>query len=400
MNIPAASFALACCLAAVAAQETPPTPAPAPAPAPATAQADGFTEGFGRAATYRAALSGALEDAVAKAKGVGVARGAGVRSRLSVVAKGAGDAAADADAVEDRDWVQLQIAGFVQAYEVVKKSKQDDGNWEVTVRAKVAGAAVPGEALFVVELVDDDLRSWQLERFEEGAAAGPFAKVEGTYEAPTIRDNLRATGVVRFAAKAPASERDPASRQLVPSHRVTVRWQPMQFRSLVERPNAARPTSGPRPQYLTAASVRVQVQVVDVVQNVDLLDRPLTIALDVAPSTPVERLDALAVQLGDRAKAAVAETVFFALQPPVVLRKWVGDGGAWLVEAAMSRRVAQGYEQFVVGSAGSLGSPDWRQLGTAALVGGTDASCTFRLVGVDDPARVEPGVTEVRPAKQ
>ena len=60
---------------------------------------------------------------------------------------------------------------------------------------------------------------------------------------------------------------------------------------------------------------------------------------------------------------------------------------------AMSRRVAQGYEQFAVGSSGSLGSPDWRPLGSAQLVGGTDTSCTFRLVGIDDPgaaADVEP----------
>ena len=406
MNTPAAWFAFASSLAGLAAQQ--PAPAPAPAVAP---EADGWTEGFGRAPSYRSALAAALEDAVAKAKGVTVARGAGVRSRLAVVSSGKVELPEgwfDGEADLEREWVQQQIAGFVERYDVLAKGKADDGHWEVTVRAKVASAANAPE-LFVVDLADDDLRAWKLERFEEGAAGGPFATVDGTYEAPSIRENLRATGVVRVLASGSGvtvrdgsspQERDKAGRQLVASHRVAIDWQPMQFQSLVEKPNAARPTRGPRPQHLTSASVRVAVVVTDLVQNVDVLDRTLTVALDVPPETPVERLDALAVQLGDRAKATVAEAVFFALQPPVVLRKWAGDGGEWLVEAAISRRVAQGYDEFAVGSFGSLASPDWRPLGTATLVGGADASCTFRLRDVEDLARIEPGVTEVRPARK
>jgi hypothetical protein len=175
----------------------------------------------------------------------------------------------------------------------------------------------------------------------------------------------------------------------------------MQFQSLIEKPNIARPTSGPRPQYLTAGSVRVSVKVVDLVQNVEVLDRALTVALDVPRAAPVDKLDAFAVQLADKAKATVAETIFFALQPPAVVRKWPAEaGGEWLVEVAISKRVAQGYESFVVGNQGSLASPDWRAFGRAALVGGTEASCTFRLVEVDDPSRIEPGFTEVRPARK
>ena len=60
----------------------------------------------------------------------------------------------------------------------------------------------------------------------------------------------------------------------------TVTWQPMTFRSLVERPNAARPTLGPRPQYVTGGSVDVTVRVVDLVRDVELYDRPLSISLD------------------------------------------------------------------------------------------------------------------------
>ena len=37
----------------------------------------------------------------------------------------------------------------------------------------------------------------------------------------------------------------------------------MVFKSLVERPNVARPTSGPRPQYLTSAAVQVDLTILD-----------------------------------------------------------------------------------------------------------------------------------------
>jgi len=277
------------------------------------------------------------------------------------------------------------------------------------VRAKIA-AFEPGKDAFVVDLVDDDLKRWRLERFEEGVEGGPYARDEGAYEAPSVRENLRATGRVRFAAKAGGvkvgaaadpRERAKEGRQLAPSHRVVVAWQPMQFRSQMERPNRARPTSGPRPQFLTAGSVRVAVKVVDLVQDVERFDRVLTVDLPFAEPQPVDKLDAFAVQLGDLAKAAVAEAIFFALQPPVVTRKWAaGDAGEWHVEVAMPRRVALAYESFAVGVQGSLASPDWRPLGRAVYVGGADAQCTFRLVDVVDASRIEEGVAEVRPARK
>jgi hypothetical protein len=405
-------------LAAVAphAQDPQPTPAPQPAPAPAPAPSaapaplpEGWTEGAARAASYRAALAQALEDAVARRHGVAVVRGPGIRSRLAVVAKDAESTDGwFAGAAEfEREWVGQQLDGYVETYEVVRKERGADGMHDVTVRAKVA-AFEPGKDAFVVELVDDDLKTWRLERFEEGTAGGPFAREEGAYEAPSVRENLRATGRLRFAAKsggvrvdkgADPRERSKERRQLTPSHRVQIAWQPMQFKSLLERPNVARPTSGPRPQFLTAGSARVAVKVVDLVQDVELLDRTLTIELPFAAPSPVERLDALVVQLGDLAKAAVAEAIFFALQPPVVTRKWAADDGSWCVEVAMPRRVAQAYEAFAIGAQGSLATPDWRPLGRATYVGGADAQCTFRLVDVADPARIEVGVSEVRPAR-
>jgi hypothetical protein len=70
-------------LAAMAGQDPPPSAPPAPAPAPASGST--WSEGFGRATNYRSALANAIEDAVAKVKGISVARGPAVRSRLSVV---------------------------------------------------------------------------------------------------------------------------------------------------------------------------------------------------------------------------------------------------------------------------------------------------------------------------
>jgi hypothetical protein len=397
-------------VAAVRAQE----PAAPSAPAAPTVPTEGWTEGFARGTSYRAALAEAIEDAVAKAKGIGVARSGGVRSRLSVVGKPSlepkeKEGASDGESQEDREWVQQQIAGFVEAYEVTKKGKVEDGQWEVTVRCKIASLDSRG-VQFVVELTDNDLRKWQLERFEEGGADAPFARAEGNYEAPTIRDHLRATGVVQIVAKsggvdagagASPQEKEKQGHRLIASHRIEVVWQPMQFQSLVEKVNKARPTRGPRPQFLTAGSVRVAVKVVDLVRDVEVVERTQTIALDLPPATPVERFDAFVVQLADKAKATVAEAVFFALQPPVVVRKWPSDDGKeWFVEVAMSRRVAQGYEAFAVGNQGSLASPDWRSLGAAAFVGGNEGSSTFRLVDVADLASIEPRVTEVRPAKK
>jgi hypothetical protein len=145
----------------------------------------------------------------------------------------------------------------------------------------------------------------------------------------------------------------------------------------------------------------VNVKIVDLVQNVEVLDRALTIALDVPHGASVDKLDAFAVQLADRAKATVAETIYFALQPPTVVRKWPsGTGGEWLVEVAISKRIAQAYETFAIGNQGSLASPDWREFGHAALVGGTETSCTFRLIDVADPSSIEPDVTQVRPARK
>lgn len=398
-------------VAAVIAQEPAPAPNPAPVPAPATPAGDGWTEGQGRGPSYRTALAHALEDAVGRRRGVSVVRGPGIRSRLAVVAKDAEatDGWFSGEAELEREWVGQQLAGYVESYEVVRKDKGADGSFDVVIRARIA-AFEPGKDAFVVDLVDDDLRQWRLERFEEGSEGGPFARDEGAYEAPSVRENLRATGRVRFAAKAGGvrvgtgsdpRERAKEGRQLTPSHRVAVTWQPMQFRSQLERPNRARPTSGPRPQFLTAGSVRVAVKVVDLVQDIDLFDRSLVIELPLAEPATVDKLDAFAVQLGDLAKAAVAEAVFFALQPPVVTRKWAaGDGGDWHVEVAMPKRVALAYEAFAVGVQGSLASPDWRPLGRAVYVGGADAQCTFRLIDVVDASRIEAGVAEVRPVRK
>jgi hypothetical protein len=395
-------------LAASAAAQDPLVPR---TPPPAIEHSDDWTEGFGRANNYRSALAQALEDAVGRAKGIAVARGAGVRSRLSVIADSTDkmpEGWFDGDAEEEKEWVQHQIAGFVKKYEIVKKEQSKDGAWEITVRAQIAGTGAAGQKV-VVDLADNDVTAWKLERYEEDGAGEPFDRsVAGKFDGTRISQNLRASGVIEIAAKAAAvavgdgaapDEREKAGQRLVASHRVTVEWQPMVFKSLVERPNVARPTSGPRPQYLTSAAVQVTVKIVDLVRDVELYDRPMTISLDLAPTTPVDRLDAFVVQLADKAKAAVAGQIVFTLKPPVVTRKWAGDGGEWFVEASLPRRIAQGYTEFVVGNNGSLASPDWKTVARATLVGGDDTKCTFKLLSADDPSAIEPDISEVRPGK-
>ena len=380
-------------------------------PPPAIEHTDDWTEGFGRANSYRGALAQALEDAVGKAKGIAVARGAGVRSRLSVIADSTDklpEGWFDGDAEEEKEWVQHQIAGFVKKYEIVKKEQVKDGAWEITVRAQIAGTGPAGQKI-VVDLADNDVTAWKLERYEEDGAGEPFDRsVSGKFEGTRISQNLRASGAVEIAAKAASltvgdgsapDERDKAGQRLVASHRVTVEWQPMMFKSLVERPNVARPTSGPRPQYLTSATVQVTLKIVDLVHDVELYERPMTVSLDLPAMTPVDRLDAFVVQLADKAKAAVAGQIVFTLRPPVVTRKWAGDGGEWFVEASLPRRIAGGYTEFVVGNNGSLASPDWKTVARATLVGGDDTKSTFKLVNAGDPGAIEQGISEVRPGK-
>ena len=408
--LPFVAFALGVAVVPLLAQDPPAAGAPA-AGLPRPQSADGWSEGFGRATNYRTALANAIEDAVGKSKGIAVARGPGVRSRLSVVANYSDQVPNgwfDGEADSEREWVQQQIAGFVQKYEVKQKEKANDGQWEVTVRAQVA-VHDANEPEMVIDLQDSELSKWQLERFEEGQGTA-FARDSGNYQAPRLAENLRRTNVIKVVAKsggvsigsgAAVREREKAGQQLVASHRIVVQWQPMQLRSEQERPNRARPTSGPRPEYLVAGSVRVDVKVVDLVQNIDVLELPLTIPIDIPPGTTADRRDAFVVALADKATAAVAELAFFALRPPVVVRKWPSDDGKdWLVEVKLSRRIVSGYDTFVVGNNGSLASPDWQRLGTAVLVGGTDSSCTFKLQGVEDLARIEPKVTEVRPTRK
>ena len=384
---------------------------PAPTSASRTQEGGVWSEGFGRATSYRSALANAIEDAVGKVKGIGVARCPAVRSRLSVVSEhkdGDKDGWFNGEADGEREWVQQQIAGFVLGYEVLRKDKGEDRQWEVTVKAHVA-ARDSTDATIVVDLVDSDLRQWHLDRVDEDPSAAAPARQTGDFGGPKIAEYLRKSRLVKIVAKgggvqvgegSAAREKEKAGHQLVASHRVTIRWAPLVVQSLIEKPNKARPTSGPRPEYLTGGSVQVAVRVEDLVENVELLDESFTVAADTGEAMPIERVDAYVNALVDKAKAIVAEKVFFTLKPPVVLRKWQEEkGGEWRVEVQMAKRVAAGYRSFVVGNNGSLSSPDWQVLAQAVLVDGNETSCTFRLEAVDDVSRVEPNLTEVRPIR-
>ncbi|MFT4515574.1 MAG: hypothetical protein ACI89X_003264 [Planctomycetota bacterium] len=393
--------------AGIAAQDSKPAVA-AGAQKPVVAEQDEWGEGFGRATSYRAALAQALEDAVAKAKGVEVARGPTIRSRLSVISEHKdGNKAGffDGKSELEREWVQQQIKGFVRKYEVTKKGKAGDRMWEVTVRALVASLqAMEGE--LVIELIDNDLRSWQHERYEEDGPGRAFDRRKGKFEGPKIGEYLRRSGAVKIVSRGAGvkvnsqserTEREKLGHQLVASHRVVINWQPLTVRSMVEKPNKARPTRGPRPEYMQGGSVKVSVKVENLIERTVMLEETFSVPGDKPGDYPADRLDAFITQLVDKAKASVAKKVYFTLRQPVVMRKWAGVGGKWLVEARISRRVAAGFKKFSIGNNGSLGNPDWQNLGSAKLVGGSGASCTFELVGVDDLPSVEAGVSEVRP---
>ena len=373
-------------------------------------QQEGWTEGFARAPSYRSALRGALESAVGKAKGIEIASGPSIVSRLSVVESskdGDKEGFFDGQSEQEREWVQQQIQGFVQSYKVTKKQKVDDRNWEVTVLAKVAELDRMSSGL-VIELGGNDLRSWQLERYEEGGPGRAFDRKKGSFKGPEIGEYLRRSGEVKIVSKGATvnvtrnsarTEREKRGHQLVASHRVVIEWQPLTVRSMVEKPNKARPTSGPRPEYMQGGSVVVRLRIEDLIEGTELHEGFLTIPADKPGSFSSDRLDAFVTKLVDKAKAEVAQKIFFTLRKPLVVRKWAGEGGAWFVEARMSRRIASGFKLFSVGNAGSLANPDWQPLGSAKLVGGRGAICTFELADVEDPGRIATGITEVRPVR-
>ena len=377
------------------------SPSPRVSAARLADSAASWSEGLGRAATYRAALAGALEDAVAKAKGVWLSTEPALRSRLAVVAGregGEGRAAFSGSVDREHDWVKRQVSGFVQTYEVQNMGKPDDGPWEVRVRALVPGTDAMRTEL-VVDLQDNGIRAWQMERFEEGGPGRAFDRRSGRFEGPKIADYLRRSGAVEIAAPRPGGKLVERPGAVEPSHRVVLDWQSVQVRSLLEKPNRARPTKGPRPEFMSAGAVEVSVRVDDLLRGVTVLDEALTVTAAQPQKWPAERLDGFVTELVDVAKAQVAQKIFFTLRPPVVLRKWAGDGGDWFVEARVAKRVTASFSEFVLGVEGSLASPDWQSLATAQLVGGSAASCTFRLKGLADPSRVEVGVSQVRPAR-
>lgn len=398
------TFAL---VSGVVAQE--PKPA-VPAAVRAAQDKEQWSEGFGRATTYRAAMAQALEDAVAKAKGVEIARGPSIRSRLAIVTEhqdGDKKGFFDGTSELEREWVQQQIGGFVRKYEIKKKAKADDRMWEVTVRALVASVAQL-ESELVIELVDNDLRKWELERYEEDGPGRAFNRRKGSFRGPKIGEYLRRSGAVKVVSSGPGvkvssgsarTQREKLGQQLVASHRVVINWQPLVVRSMVERPNIARPSSGPRPEYMKGGTVQVAVRVENLIERTVMLDETFDVPADKPGTYSAARLDAFVTALVDKAKAEVAKKIFFTLRQPLVLRKWAGDGGSWFVEARMSRRVAAGFKKFSVGNNGSLASPDWQNLASAKLVGGNGTTCTFELADVTDAGAIQGSVSEVRPIR-
>ncbi|MGC6486060.1 MAG: hypothetical protein ACON4Z_00305 [Planctomycetota bacterium] len=383
-------LALVVVTAAVAAAQQPVRPSEvAPRPGRAATAADAaWSEGVGRAPSFRAALAGALGEAGTGAGGAALRSEPAVRSRLAVVA-----ASREADPAATASWVSRQVSGFIRRFEILNRSDLD-GAVQVRVRALVAGLDAARTSL-VIDLQDGGLSSWRMERFEQGGPGRAFDERSGAFRGPGIADYLRRSGVVEVAS-------GPAERgadALSPSHRVALEWKPVTVRSAVERPNKARPTKGPRPEHMTAGVVEVSLRIDDLQRGVALLDEAVTVSAPQPEGWPVARLDAFVTNLVDEAKARISQKIFFTLRPPVVLRKWAGDGGDWFVEARVAERVAASYSAFALGVDGSLASPDWQPLARAELIGGSAASCTFCLKALADPAQIRVGVSQVRPVR-
>lgn len=391
------AIALAAAFAVSLGAQEPTRPANGAQPAVVAAP---WSEGAGQGATYRGALANAIAAAVAASRGADFPKGTAMRARLRVIAEhDAGDrtGAFDGGAARERAWVLGQLVGVVDDYLVTSKGKADGAAWDVRVRVRAAAAAAVRASL-VVELDDGGLGSWELERFEEAGRGQAFDRRRGRFEGPPVATYLRRSGAVKLAG--PRSGGDSrAATSLVPSHRVVLSWQPLRLRSTVEKPNPARPTKGPRPERLSGGVADVTVRVEDLVQGVVLLSEKMSIQATAGQAWPTTRMDAYVNELVDRAKAQVAQRIYFAMCPPVVLRKWAGQGGAWHVEVEMPARLARGGREFAAGNDGGLSSPDWERLAVATFVGGSAASCTFRLEGLTDASAVDVGVTEVRPVR-
>lgn len=373
--------------------QAPSSPQDAQAPVAADAA---WSPGEGQGSSYRSALARAISSAVVAARGAGAAEDASVRARLRIVAEyDAGLQVFDASGERERAWVLGQLVGIVDDYVVASRVQGEGAAWVVRVRARVASVNGPA---FVVELEDGGIGSWELERFEEGGLGQAFDRRRGRFEGPPIASYLRRSGLVKLASgQTDGAER--AQSRSVPSHRVVVTWKPLAVRSTLEKPNPARPTKGPRPEQLSGGVAEVTLRVEDLTQGVTLLNEELSIPSNASGAWPSSRLDAYVNELVDQAKAQVAQRIYFALSPPVVLRKWVAQGGAWHVEVKIPERVARGARAFVAGADGGLSSPDWQRVAAATLVGGSATSCTFRLEGLTDASKIDVGVTEVRPVR-
>lgn len=251
----------------------------------------------------------------------------------------------------------------------------------------------------VLELTDNGLSQWQLQRHAGPGTGGPEQR-KGRFEGPEIATYLRQGADVQIltAGKAEAAGA-PNGRRLTASHRVTIEWQPMSLVSVVAPQNLARPTLGRRPAYLRDASVEVRLRIEDVAQRTELLNESFSIAAD-RGNHDEDQLAAFVITLADKAQAEVAMRIYFALRPPVVMRKWTDKQGQWRVEARIARRVVAGFPAFQVGNQGTLSSPDWQKLATATLLDGNKMSCTFALKGTFEANSVEVGRSEVRPFRQ
>jgi len=375
----------------------------------------------GTGPTVHAARANAIEAAVQRVNGVRVATGPAMRSRLGLI-KNADASITTTEGELEVAQVTQQLEGFVDQVEFVQQRKEEGGAWTVRVRCLVSGYD-PKRADFIILLgglgaAYEDLGTWRLQQTDlangSTEASGPFA-IPGT----RIGDCLVNTGRVKIGYAGPGvrpdADSDPreASKRgkaLVATHQVDVAWEPVVLRTSLPKPLASLPGKSRTPQF-QGATVTARIRVRNLVEKTELPPFEIPILIPAPwfadreqerPGTDRDSLQQYAQRAASFAETEVAKAIYFALQPPVVLRKWQDGSGAWLVEAELATHIAQEFTAFELGKYGSLGGAQWRSSGLARLADGIPAgwTSTFRLEPTADANAIVPGATLLKPAAQ
>lgn len=390
----------------------------APALPPLEPAAKGtWSEARGTGPTRSDALGQAIEGAVMRVNGLRVATGPALRARLGLVKNQDGSVCSTEGTLEVARVVH-QLEGFVDQVEVKEEKQGANGSWSVHVRCLVAGYD-PKRAEFVVQLAGSPKQGRDLPYQELGScllvnvdeetgtqsSSGPHA-LAGTRVAECLVNTNRVKIGYRGAGVRLDGDSDPreaakAGKGLVATHRIDIEWDPVVVRVVTRKQSKSRPTSR-RHQDLDTAYVTARIAVRNLVEKTEIpvFDVPIVCPAawfrqgDEALATDQDSLRGYAQRVAAFAEGEVAKQVYFKLRPPVVLRKWQGDGerAPWFVEVDLPRHVASEFAVFEFGHKGTVSGSGWHPVARGKLVDGGDTS-TFELAPGGDVAAIENGKT-------